>query len=89
MEYVYRIPLGGLSFADFLKEKLIIIRDGLNNKKRLLILVKLLKNKLSKELVFLRQIKEIISNAKHLQKDVELEYDGMLHIKVLWKKLCL
>lgn len=83
MEYVYRIPLG-LSFADF-ERKIDHIRDGLNNKKKIIDISELLKINFRKN--WLRQIKEIISNAKHLQKDVELEYDGMLHIKVLEKDL--
>jgi len=35
----------------------------------------------------IKQIQNVIKNRKHLQKDVELEYDGMLHIKVLCNPL--
>lgn len=82
-EYVYRIPLG-LSFKDF-EGKIHHFRDGLNNKKMLINLEDVLKINIRQN--WLKQIKEILQNAKHMQKDVEMEYDGMLHIKVLDRAL--
>jgi DNA segregation ATPase FtsK/SpoIIIE, S-DNA-T family len=82
-EYVYRIPLG-LSFQDF-EKKINNLRDGLNNKKTYFDLKDILQIDLSSNII--RQIKDIIQNRKHMQKDIELEYDGMLHVKVLTNPL--
>ncbi len=82
-EYIYRIPLG-LSFADF-ERKIDHLRDGLNNKKMIINWSDLLKINIHEN--WINQIKYLISNAEHMQKDVELEYDGMLHIRVLEKAL--
>ncbi|MBO0962453.1 cell division protein FtsK [Neobacillus sp. MM2021_6] len=79
MEYVYRIPLG-LSFNDF-EKKINHLRDGLNNKKSVFEFKDLKQVNYRGNVI--QQIKDIIKNRKHLQKDVELQYDGMLHIKVL------
>lgn len=78
-EYVYRIPLG-LSFQDF-EKKINHLRDGLNNKKTYIEFYDFLKINWRANII--QQIKEVIENRKHMQKNVELEYDGMLHIKVL------
>jgi len=78
-EYVYRIPLG-LSFQDF-EKRIHHLRDGLNSKKSVIELSDLLKLNFRTNII--KQVQNVIKNRKHLQKDVELEYDGMLHIKVL------
>jgi DNA segregation ATPase FtsK/SpoIIIE, S-DNA-T family len=82
-EYVYRIPLG-LSFLDF-EKKINNLRDGLNNKRTYFDLKDFLRIDLSLNII--RQLKDIIQNRKHMQKDIELEYDGMLHVKVLTNPL--
>ncbi|WP_182480534.1 FtsK/SpoIIIE domain-containing protein [Peribacillus asahii] len=79
MEYVYRIPLG-LSFHDF-EKRLNHLRDGLNNKKSTIELSDLFKLNFKTNII--KRVKDILNNGKYMQKDVELEYDGMLHIKVL------
>ncbi|MFF2449395.1 FtsK/SpoIIIE domain-containing protein [Neobacillus sp. NPDC058068] len=78
-EYVYRIPLG-LSFNDF-EKKINHLRDGLNNKRSAFEIKDLKQINFHENVI--RQIKAIIRNRKHLQKDIELSYDGMLHIRVL------
>lgn len=77
-EYVYRIPLG-LSFNDF-EKRIDNIRDGLNNKK-LVIDFNALKSLDFNENIP-KQIKDIREKKKRIQKDVELSFDGMLHVKV-------
>jgi S-DNA-T family DNA segregation ATPase FtsK/SpoIIIE len=79
MEYIYRIPLG-LSFGDF-EKKLGHLRDGLNNKRGPFSLMSVTKLNLKGNIV--KQIKEIYGNRYVSEKDIEISYDGMLHIKVL------
>lgn len=80
MEYAYRIPLG-LSFTDF-ENKKNHFQDGLNNKKSILNIsfndVKQLK--FSRNLI--EDIKGLLEKKKHLRKEIELSYDGLLKIKV-------
>lgn len=80
VEYAYRIPLG-LSFEDF-KNKKNHLQDGLNNKKRVLdITIEDLKQlKLSRNI--LSEIIGLINKKKHLRKEIDLSYDGLLKIKV-------
>ncbi|MBY0122124.1 FtsK/SpoIIIE domain-containing protein [Bacillus sp. S/N-304-OC-R1] len=78
-EYIYRIPLG-LSFSDFEKRK-DHLRDGLNNRKGTIEFKSFTQIKLKSNPI--RQIKDIYENRYVSEKDVELSYDGMLHIKVL------
>ncbi|MGM0903037.1 MAG: FtsK/SpoIIIE domain-containing protein [Bacillota bacterium] len=78
-EYIYRIPLG-LSFQDF-EKRIHHLRDGLNSKKMFIELNDILEINWRKNIF--EQIKGIIQNRELIQKDVELEYDGMLHIKIL------
>jgi DNA segregation ATPase FtsK/SpoIIIE, S-DNA-T family len=77
-EYVYRIPLG-LSFNDF-EQRIDNIRDGLNNKK-LVFDFNALKGLDFNENIP-KQIKDIREKKKRIQKDTELSFDGMLHVKV-------
>jgi DNA segregation ATPase FtsK/SpoIIIE, S-DNA-T family len=79
IEYIYRIPLG-LSFSDF-EKKIGHLRDGLNNRKGSLDMKSFSKLNLKGNIV--KQIKEIYGNRYTSDKDLELAYDGMLHIKVL------
>ncbi|KMY49261.1 FtsK/SpoIIIE domain-containing protein [Peribacillus loiseleuriae] len=79
MEYIYRIPLG-LSLADF-KKRTEHLRDGLNNRKNPIDLQAFLQIDFKENL--LQQIKQIFKYRYVSDKDIELSYDGMLHIKVL------
>jgi hypothetical protein len=79
-EYVYRIPLG-LSFKDF-EKKMDHLQDGLNNKKNVLnITFKDLKH-LDFKNNLIEQVKDLLNNKKRIQKEIELSYDGMLHVNV-------
>jgi hypothetical protein len=77
-EYVYRIPLG-LSFNDVIKKKS-HIEDGLNHKKGILDLTldDVLRLRISKDLP--EQIKKLLTIKQ--RKEVTMEYDGTLIIKV-------
>lgn len=79
VEYIYRIPLG-MSLTDF-EKKMEHIRDGLNNRKNPLNYKAFTQMNLKEKL--LPQIKQILKDRYVSDKDVELNYDGMLHIKVL------
>ncbi|MFC0188508.1 FtsK/SpoIIIE domain-containing protein [Fictibacillus aquaticus] len=83
-EYVFRIPLG-LSFNDF-QNKIDNIRDGLNNKKKVLDIglkdIKAIDFK--KDIP--KQIKGLLKK-KPTQKEVDLSYDGMLRVKVYNKAM--
>ena len=81
MEYVYRIPLG-LSFKAF-QEKQHVIQDGLNNKYLAFEWQDLKKLKLNKPI--LKQIRDMRN--KTVKKEVFLEYDGMLKIRVYHQPL--
>lgn len=78
-EYVYRIPLG-LSFSDF-EKKINHIRDGLNNQKGRIDFMSFSKLDIKSNLI--KQIKGIYEDRFISEKDIELSYDGMLHIRVL------
>lgn len=82
-EYIYRIPLG-LSFSDF-EKKLDHFRDGLNNRKGTLDLKFFLALDWKSNLV--SQIRTIYDDRYISGKDIELSYDGMLHVKVLERVL--
>lgn len=84
MEYVYKIPLG-LSFSQFEEKKQVFI-DGLNNKSRPDLNLANLKNIDWKGDV-VKQIKAIVTNRVKLDKHIEMEYDGMLKIRVYEKGL--
>jgi hypothetical protein len=78
VEYAYRIPLG-LSFADF-QRKFDNFQDGLNNKKTLVNL----NWEDIKEIDVKGNIPEQIKvmSEKQIRKEIEMEYDGVLKIKV-------
>lgn len=78
-EYVYRIPLG-LSFEDF-RKKQHYLEDGLNHKRGLfdLTLDDIKTLRLRSDL--LDQIKKLLSSKKG-RKEVLMEYDGTLRIKI-------
>ncbi|WP_339148426.1 MULTISPECIES: FtsK/SpoIIIE domain-containing protein [unclassified Sutcliffiella] len=82
-EYVYRIPLG-LSFNDF-EKRLSNLRDGINNRKGIIDWNIIKKIQYKKGLI--HQLKEMMGNRYISDKDVELSFDGMLHIKVLDRHL--
>jgi DNA segregation ATPase FtsK/SpoIIIE, S-DNA-T family len=79
-EYAYRIPLG-LSFHDY-ENKKDHLQDGLNNKQSVLdITMKDLKSlKLDRNII--RSIKTLSNKKKHLRKEIELSYDGVLKVRV-------
>jgi len=86
-EYVYQIPLG-LSLNDFVNH-IDRFNDGLNNKTKVKTIelknwkqlkLKKLKGKSPKEMV--QYIRSILTDFYIPKKTVEMEYDGMLKIKV-------
>src|SRR5690625_612185 len=81
-EYIYKIPLG-LSFKEFEEKKQLFI-DGLNNKSESDIKLANFKNMDWKGDIW-EQLKVIFNNRIKLDKQIELEYDGMLRIKVYEK----
>lgn len=83
-EYVYKIPLG-LSFKDFEDKKQLFI-DGLNNKSKPDMSLANLKN-IDWKKDILKQIKRLINNRTRLDKQIEMEYDGMLRFRVYEKGL--
>jgi hypothetical protein len=83
-EYVYRIPLG-LSFDDF-KKKLPQLQDGMNNNKLAFSLTLNDLKAIFKSGDPVKEFKERIK-PKNSQKEVELSYDGMLHIRVYQEPL--
>lgn len=83
-EYVYKIPLG-LSFYQFEEKKQLFI-DGLNNKSQSDIKLTNFKN-IDWKGDLLGQIKDIFNNRIKLDKQIEMEYDGMLKIRVFEKGL--
>jgi FtsK/SpoIIIE family len=84
IEYVYKIPLG-LSFKEFEDKKQLFI-DGLNNKSRPDLNLANLKNIDWKGDV-MKQLKDIVQNRIILDKQIEMEYDGMLKFRVYEKGL--
>lgn len=78
-EYVYRIPLG-LSFSDFEKKK-DQIQDGLRNKSGLLDISMEDIRQIDFKQPLLPQIKELFKE-KRSEKEIELDYDGALKIRV-------
>lgn len=83
-EYVYKVPLG-LSFKDFEEKKELFI-DGLNNKSRPDLNLANIKN-INWRGDLVKQLKDIIQNRIILDKQIEMEYDGMLRIRVFEKGL--
>jgi hypothetical protein len=77
-EYAYRIPLG-LSFSDF-EKKIDHLQDGLNNKRNALDITFNDLKKLKFNQSIIQQIKTLLHQTS--QKEIELEYDGVLIIRV-------
>ncbi|MED1940800.1 FtsK/SpoIIIE domain-containing protein, partial [Cytobacillus firmus] len=82
-EYIYRIPLG-LSFSD-IQKKADNLRDGLNNRKGRVDLMALTKIDFRSNVI--SQIREILQNRFVSEKDIEMSYDGTLHIIVLDREM--
>jgi hypothetical protein len=79
-EYAYRIPLG-LSFMDF-ERKRDHLQDGLNNKHSILeISLDDVKN-INLRGNIIQQIRDILAKKQKISKTIEMEYDGLLKIKV-------
>lgn len=78
-EYVYKMPLG-LSFKQFVEKKQYFI-DGLNNKSQTDIDLAKLRN-LDWKGDIPAQIKKAFTNRIPLDKQLEIEYDGMLKFRV-------
>ncbi|POD45160.1 hypothetical protein BKM15_26335, partial [Pseudomonas syringae pv. syringae] len=78
-EYVYKIPLG-LELEDF-QSKYGKFKDGLNNRSIRMIRIKDLKG-LKFDSTIIKQLEKIIYNRVQLSKEIEMEYDGMLIIRV-------
>lgn len=82
-EYIYRIPLG-LSFSD-IEKKTDNLRDGLNNRKGRVDLMAFTKIDFRSNIV--AQLKELIQKRFVSEKDIEMSYDGTLHIRVLDREM--
>lgn len=78
-EYVYKIPLG-LELEDFLS-KYGKFKDGLNNRSVRRINLKDFKD-LKIDMTLSKQIQAILNNRVQLNKEIEMEYDGMLIVRV-------
>lgn len=78
-EYIYKIPLG-LSFKQFTDNKQLYV-DGLNNKSRHDFTLANLKGVNWRGDV-IKQLKRILNNRIKLDKQIEMEYDGMLRFKI-------
>ncbi|TCN25467.1 FtsK/SpoIIIE domain-containing protein [Mesobacillus foraminis] len=78
-EYVYKIPLG-LELEDF-QDKYGKFKDGLNNRSVRKINLKDFKE-LKLDKTILKQIQNIINNREPVNKEIEMEYDGMLIFRV-------
>ncbi|WP_336863697.1 FtsK/SpoIIIE domain-containing protein [Peribacillus frigoritolerans] len=83
MMYVFQIPLG-LGSEDISRKKS-VIEDGLNTRSRESEIhfkdIKKLKD-LKWNTTILKQLKRIFTKTKMINKEVEIEYDGMLKVKV-------
>jgi S-DNA-T family DNA segregation ATPase FtsK/SpoIIIE len=88
VEYVYRIPLG-LSFKE-IESKKEIFEDAVNNKSvfdsvTIKNLRKIKQLNLKKDIK--RQIIKLFLEQRHVKKSIQMEYDGMLRIKVFQQEL--
>jgi hypothetical protein len=79
-EYAYRIPLG-LSFSDF-EKKLDHLQDGLNNKRNALDITLDDIKKLKFDQTIVQQVRDLLNQKTQIKKEIELEYDGVLIIRV-------
>jgi hypothetical protein len=78
-EYVFKIPLG-LELKDFL-DKQGKFKDGLNNRSARRINLKDFRN-LKFDASLPKQLRTILENRIRLSKEIEMEYDGMLIMRV-------
>ncbi|MFS0766012.1 FtsK/SpoIIIE domain-containing protein [Peribacillus phoenicis] len=83
MMYVFQLPLG-LGSEDIFRKKS-VIEDGLNTRSRETEIhfmdIKKLKD-LKWDTTIFKQLKKVFTKTKMLNKEVEIEYDGMLKVKV-------
>lgn len=77
-EYKYRIPLGR-SFNDYLN-KLDVLQDGINNRRKRITFADL--KTLDFEKNILPQLQQLRKKKLTEQKEIELDYDGLLIIRV-------
>ncbi len=82
-EYKYRIPLGR-SFNDYLS-KIDVLQDGINNRRKLIKLADLKALNFNKSI--LQQLQELWEKKLTESKEIELDYDGLLIIRVYDKPL--
>ncbi|WOD61746.1 FtsK/SpoIIIE domain-containing protein [Niallia taxi] len=78
-EYVFKVPYG-LGFEDFQKAYS-VFKDGLNNKSKRQIELQRFKG-LKFDKTLSKQIKDILDYRMDLKKELEMEYDGMLRMRV-------
>lgn len=82
-EYKYRIP-DGRSFKQY-QEKFDVLQDGLNNRRKRIKFADLTKLKFDSTII--QQLQELWRNKLTEQKEIELDYDGLLIIRVYDKPL--
>lgn len=82
-EYKYRIPLGR-SFNDYLN-KMDILQDGINNRRRLINFADLKELQWDKGII--QQLQELWKRKLTEKKEIELDFDGLLIIRVYNKPL--
>ncbi|HWK24039.1 MAG TPA: FtsK/SpoIIIE domain-containing protein [Ureibacillus sp.] len=82
-EYKYRIP-DGRSFKHY-QEKLDVLQDGLNNRRKRIKFADLKTLKFDKTII--SQLQDLWRNKLTEQKEIELDYDGLLIIRVYDKPL--
>lgn len=82
-EYKYRIPLGR-SFNDYLS-KLNVIEDGINNRRKRITFADLKTLKFDTKII--QQLKELWKKKLTEKKEIELDWDGLLIIRVFDKQL--
>ncbi|MGE6515219.1 FtsK/SpoIIIE domain-containing protein [Lysinibacillus sphaericus] len=82
-EYKYRIPLGR-SFDDYMA-KTKVIEDGVNNRRRRITFDDLLELEWQGDVI--HNIKQLLRTKLTEQKEVELDYDGLLIIRVYDKPM--
>lgn len=82
-EYKYRIP-DGRSFKQY-QEKIDILQDGLNNRRKRIKFADI--KSLNFDANIIQQLQELWKNKLTEQKEIELEFDGLLIIRIYDKPL--
>ncbi|WP_404427328.1 cell division protein FtsK [Ureibacillus chungkukjangi] len=82
-EYKYRIPLGR-SFNDYMS-KLDVLQDGINNRRKRIRFADLKALKFDSTII--QQLQELWKNRLTERKEIELDFDGLLIIRVYDKPL--